>query len=103
MHAVIQTGGKQYRVTQGDVIRVELLPGEVGQSIDFDKILMISDDTNQTVGAPYIAGAKVTGEILERARAKKIHILKFHRRKHHMKRQGHRQGYIAVKITDIKA
>lgn len=102
MHAVIQTGGKQYRVAQGDVIRVELIPGEVGQSIDFDKVLMISDDKDQKIGAPFLEGAKVVAEVLERARAKKVNIIKFHRRKHHMKRQGHRQHYVAVRITDIK-
>lgn len=102
MHAVIQTGGKQYRVAEGDVIKVESLGGEVGQSIDFDKVLMISDDKEQKVGTPMLDGAKVTGEVLEQGRHKKIFILKFKRRKHHMKRQGHRQNFTAIRITDIK-
>ncbi len=102
MYAVIQTGGKQYRVQEGDIIRVEQLTGEAGQAIDFDKILMISDGEAQKVGDPHVAGAKVKAEVLEQGRAKKILILKFKRRKHHMKRLGHRQNYTAVKITKIK-
>lgn len=101
MYAVIQTGGKQYRVTKGDVIRVEKLAGDVGQSIDFEKVLMVSDGDKQTVGQPLVSGAKVSAEVVEQGRAKKLFILKFKRRKHHMKRQGHRQDYTEVKITDI--
>ncbi len=101
MYAVIKTGGKQYRVGKGDVIRVEKLVAEVGQTIDFKDVLMVSDGSNQTVGSPLVAGAKVVGEVLEQARDKKILILKFRRRKHHMKRQGHRQSFTAVRITDI--
>lgn len=102
MYAVIQTGGKQYRVAKGDVIRVEKLPVEVGQSIDFDQVLMLSDGEKQQLGQPLVSGAKVKGEVLEQKRAKKLFILKFKRRKHHMKRQGHRQSYTAVRITDIE-
>ena len=101
MYAVIKTGGKQYRVAKGDVIRVEKLAGDVGQAVDFDDILMLGEGDNQKVGTPTVAGAKVSGEILEQARDKKIFILKFRRRKHHMKRQGHRQHFTAVRITDI--
>ena len=101
MYAVIKSGGKQYRVAKGDVIRVEKLEGDVGQPIDFDNILMLGEGDNQKVGTPMVTGAKVTGEILEQARDKKIFILKFKRRKHHMKRQGHRQYFTAVRITDI--
>lgn len=101
MYAVIQTGGKQYRVEKGDVIRVEKLAGETGQPVDFDNVLMVSDGDAQKIGSPTVAGAKVVGEILEQARDKKIFILKFKRRKHHMKRQGHRQPYTAVRITEI--
>ena len=102
MYAVIQTGGKQYRVAKGDVIRVEKLSGEAGQSIDFEKVLMVVDGDAQKVGSPTVAGAKVVSEVLEQARDKKIFILKFRRRKHHMKRMGHRQSYTAVRITDIQ-
>lgn len=101
MYAVIQTGGKQYRVEKGDVIKVEQLAGEAGQFVDFEQILMLSDGDVYKVGSPTLAGAKVTGEVLEQGRAKKIFILKFRRRKHHMKRQGHRQNYTAIRITDI--
>lgn len=101
MYAVIQTGGKQYRVAKGDVIRVEQLPVEVGQTVDFDKVLMLADGEKQQVGRPTVEGAKVSAEVLEQGREKKIFILKFKRRKHHMKRQGHRQNFTAVRITDI--
>ena len=101
MYAVIQTGGKQYRVEKGDVIKVEQLDSEAGQSVDFEKVLMVSDGDSHKVGSPLLAGAKVTAEVLEQGRAKKVIIIKFRRRKHHMKRQGHRQNYTAVRITDI--
>jgi len=101
MYAVIASGGKQYRVEEGQVINLELLDGEVGKSVNFDKILMIADGEKINVGKPYIEGAKVAAEVLEHGRAKKINILKFKRRKHHMKRQGHRQGFTQVKITSI--
>jgi large subunit ribosomal protein L21 len=101
MYAVIQTGGKQYRVEKGDVIKIEQLENEAGQSVDFEQILMVSDGDVHKVGNPMLSGAKVTAEVLEHGRAKKILILKFRRRKHHMKRQGHRQNYTAVRITDI--
>ena len=101
MYAVIQTGGKQYRVAKGDVIKVEQLDSEAGQSVDFEKVLMVSDGDSHKVGSPLLAGAKVTAEVLEQGRAKKVIIIKFRRRKHYMKRQGHRQNYTAVRITDI--
>ena len=103
MYAVIQTGGKQYRVAKGDVIHVEKLDGDSGQAIDFENILMVSDGSNYKVGSPILSGAKVMGEVVEQGRAKKVFILKFRRRKHHMKRQGHRQDYTAVRIVDIVA
>lgn len=101
MYAVIQTGGKQYRVEKGDIIRVEKVDGEVGQHIDFANVMMVSTGEDQKVGSPWVSGAKVTAEVLEQARDKKVFILKFRRRKHHMKRQGHRQYFTAVRITDI--
>ncbi len=101
MYAVIQTGGKQYRVAKGDVIQIEQLAGEPGQSIDFNEVLMISTEETPKFGSPLLAGAKVVGEVLEQGRKKKILIIKFRRRKHYMKRQGHRQNYTAVRITDI--
>jgi len=103
MYAVIKTGGKQYRVSKGQTLKVEQLPAEAGQSVDFSEVLMIADGDNIQIGSPVVSGAKVSGEVVEQGRHKKIEILKFKRRKHHMKRQGHRQNYTAVKITDIKS
>ena len=101
MYAVIKTGGKQYRVAKEQIIKIERLDGEPGQSIDFEEVLMISDGGNIQVGSPLVSGAKVKAEVVEHGRSKKVEILKFKRRKHHMKRQGHRQGYTKIKITDI--
>lgn len=103
MYAVIATGGKQYRVEEGQVINLEKLDGDVGNAVNFDKILMIVDDNKVNVGKPYIEGAIVSAEVLDHGRDKKVTILKFRRRKHHMKRQGHRQSYTQVKITSIGA
>ena len=101
MYAVIKTGGKQYRVEEGQVIRVETLSAEAGETIDFSKILMVADGDDIKIGTPTVDGAKVSGKILEHGRHKKIEIIKFKRRKHHMKRQGHRQNYTAVRIESI--
>ncbi len=101
MYAVIKTGGKQYRVEEGDTLKIEDLDVEVGNNIDFDQVLMISKDDKLTVGTPFIKGCIVKAEVLDKGRHKKIKILKFRRRKHHMKRMGHRQNYIQVKITSI--
>ena len=102
MYAVILSGGKQYRVSEGDVIRLECLPAEVGQTVDFEQVLMVAKDESIQVGAPYLNSAKVSAEVLAFGRGEKVEILKFRRRKHHMKRMGHRQNYIEVKITAIK-
>jgi large subunit ribosomal protein L21 len=101
MYAVIASGGKQYRVSEGQVLKLETLPGEVGGRVEFDHVLLIADGTDINVGAPYISGAKVAGEVVEHGRADKVRIIKFRRRKHHMKQMGHRQNYTAVKITEI--
>lgn len=101
MYAVIKTGGKQYRVKTGDFIKLETLAGDVGSEISFSEILLLADGDNITMGAPFIANATVTAEIIEHARHKKIKIIKFRRRKHHMKQMGHRQNYTQVKITAI--
>ena len=101
MYAIIKTGGKQYRVSPGDALRVETLDAAVGATVDFDQVLMVGEGDSAKVGAPLVDGAKVSAEVLEHGRADKVHILKFRRRKHHMKRQGHRQNYTAVRITDI--
>lgn len=101
MYAVIKTGGKQYRVAEGDTLKIEDLNVEVGASISFDEVLMISKDDKVTVGTPFIKGSVVTAEVLANGRHKKIRIIKFRRRKHHMKRMGHRQNFTQVKITSI--
>ena len=103
MYAVIKTGGKQYRVAEGDVLKIEKLEVEPGKTIDFDEVLMVSKDGDLKVGEPLLSGAKVSGEVLEQGRHKKIEIMKFHRRKHHQKRTGHRQYFTAVRITGISA
>ncbi|MEM7401841.1 MAG: 50S ribosomal protein L21 [Pseudomonadota bacterium] len=101
MYAIIATGGKQYRVQKGDYIRVEKLAGDPGEKVEFDQVLLLADGDDVTIGAPYVDGGKVTGEVEEQARAKKVEIIKFKRRKHHMKRMGHRQSFTQVKITGI--
>ncbi len=102
MYAVIKTGGKQYRVEVGHVLKLETLPVAEGSSVDFVEVLMVVDGEQMHVGAPLVANASVQAEVLSHGRHKKIRILKFRRRKHHMKRMGHRQNYTEVKITAIK-
>ncbi|MEN8260537.1 MAG: 50S ribosomal protein L21 [Pseudomonadota bacterium] len=103
MYAVIQTGGKQYRVTEGETLKVERLPAEAGDNIEFDKVLMVQSDAGLKVGAPFVPGGKVTATVKSQGRHKKIKIIKFRRRKHHMKKMGHRQDYTEVQITGISA
>ncbi|KTD21898.1 50S ribosomal protein L21 [Legionella londiniensis] len=101
MYAVIKTGGKQYRVKEGDVLKVELLSADVGSKVDFSEVLMVADGDDISCGKPILENAVVQAEVLEHARHKKIKIIKFRRRKHHMKTMGHRQYYTQVKITGI--
>lgn len=103
MYAVIQTGGKQYRVTEGDVLKIETLVAEAGQEVEFDKVLMVQSDDSIKVGKPYVEGGKVTATVTTHGRHPKVTIVKFRRRKHYMKRAGHRQNYTEVKITGISA
>lgn len=103
MYAIIVTGGKQYRVQEGDTLKIESLPEAVGDTIKFEKVLMVGEGSSVKVGKPYVAGCNVSGTVLSQGRHKKIHIIKFRRRKHHMKSQGHRQNYTEVQITQIKA
>ncbi len=100
MYAVFESGGKQYRVTKGATIKLEKLAFEAGQEVEFDKVLMIGGDEN-VIGAPYVEGSKIKAKVLEQGRHKKIKVLKFKRRKHHMKEIGHRQYFTHVEITDI--
>jgi len=101
MYAVIQTGGKQYRVSEGDKIKVEKLNAAAGETVEFDKVLLVRSDDAVESGRPYVEGRKVTARVIAHGRHRKIHIIKFKRRKHHMKRQGHRQHYTEVEITGI--
>ncbi|MFK7160137.1 50S ribosomal protein L21 [Marinospirillum sp. MEB164] len=101
MYAVIKSGGKQYRVKEGQTLKLEKIEVATGESIQFDEVLLVSDGENIKVGAPVVAGAKVTAEVVDHGRGDKVRIIKFRRRKHHMKRQGHRQWYTEVKITGI--
>ncbi|MBB5210938.1 50S ribosomal protein L21 [Microbulbifer hydrolyticus] len=102
MYAVIESGGKQHRVEEGEVLRLEKIEVATGESVDFDKVLMVVDGDAINIGAPVVEGAKVTAEVLSHGRGEKVRIIKFRRRKHSMKRQGHRQWYTEVKITGIK-
>lgn len=101
MHAVIKTGGKQYRVSAGDKLNVETLAAEAGSDFAFDEVLMVADGDNVEVGAPFLAGVKVTAKVLEHGRGDKVMIIKFKRRKHHRKQMGHRQNYTRVEITGV--
>lgn len=101
MYAVIRTGGKQYRVSEGDVIRVETLAAEAGSSIELDDVLMIANGDDIKIGTPVLDGAKVTADVTAHGRHKKIEIVKFRRRKHFDRRTGHRQNYTELKITGI--
>ena len=101
MYAVIKTGGKQYRVSQGDRIRVESLAADEGASVNLDEVLMIGEGASVTVGEPLIADASVSARVLAHGRGKKVSIIKFRRRKHHRKQMGHRQNYTELEITGI--
>jgi large subunit ribosomal protein L21 len=101
MYAVIKTGGKQYKVAAGDYLKVEKLDGDVGSKVVIDKILMVADGENVTIGSPLVAGAKVNATVLSHGKGDKVMIFKFHRRKHYRKTQGHRQSYTEIQIVDI--
>jgi large subunit ribosomal protein L21 len=102
MYAVIKTGGKQYRVSEGDVLRVEKLDGDVGATIELGDVLMLGGE-KVSVGKPTVKGAKVTAEIVAQDRAKKIIVFKMRRRKNYRRKQGHRQPYTEIRITGISA
>lgn len=101
MYAVIKTGGKQYTVKEGDVLKIEMLPDDVGNEIKFEEVLMLVDGDNVICGTPFVSKAAVKAEVMDHGRHKKIKIIKFRRRKHHRKQMGHRQYYSQVKITAI--
>lgn len=101
MYAVVVTGGKQYRVEEGQTLKVEKLEVETGSAVELEKVLLIGNGDDVKIGQPVVEGAKVTAEVVTHGRHKKVKIMKFKRRKHHMKRQGHRQWFTEVKITGI--
>ena len=103
MYAVIKTGGKQYKVEAGAKLKVEKLSGDVGSKVVIDKVLMIADGVTTTIGAPLVAGAKVSATVLSHGRADKVMIFKFRRRKHYRKTQGHRQSFTEIQIDTIAA
>lgn len=103
MYAVIESGGKQHRVEEGEVLKLEKLEFATGEEVNFDRVLMVGEGESVKIGAPYLDGGKVTAEVVAQGRAKKVNIIKFNRRKHFRKQQGHRQWYTEVKITGISA
>jgi len=103
MYAVIQTGGKQYRVKEGATLKIEKLELGEGDSIEFDKVLMVGEGSDVKIGQPFVVGGKVSATVTSQGRHKKVKIIKFKRRKHHMKQMGHRQYYTEVQITGISA
>ncbi len=103
MYAVFETGGKQYRATAGDVLRVEKLAVEEGKAVSFDKVLLVSDGDKVTVGAPFVKGGEVKATVVAQGRGKKVRIVKFRRRKHSRTQMGHRQAYTELKIEGVSA
>ncbi|HSW69429.1 MAG TPA: 50S ribosomal protein L21 [Gammaproteobacteria bacterium] len=101
MYAVITSGGKQFRVSEGQTLKVAKIAADVGSTIDIDQVLMLVNGDDIKVGAPFLKGSKVAASIVSHGRHKKIHIVKFKRRKHHHKQMGHRQDYTEIKITQI--
>lgn len=103
MYAVVKTGGKQYRVVAGDKLKVEQIPADVGAEITLDQVLMVGEGESVKIGAPLVAGAKVTAKVVAHGRHDKINIFKMRRRKHYRKNQGHRQNYTELEIAGISA
>ncbi|MDZ7782846.1 MAG: 50S ribosomal protein L21 [Halioglobus sp.] len=103
MYAVIESGGKQHRVSEGETLKLEKIEVPTGETVDFDRVLMIGGQDDIVIGTPLVDGAKVTAEVVAHGRLGKVKIVKFNRRKHHRKETGHRQWYTEVKITGISA
>ena len=103
MYAVIESGGQQHRVEEGEVLKLEKIDAATGDQVDFDKVLLVGEGASVKVGTPYVEGCKVTGEVLTHGKGDKVRIIKFTRRTHYRKQQGHRQWFTQVKITGIKA
>ncbi len=103
MYAIIQTGGKQYRVAEGETLQVEKLNAEVGAEVVFDEVLTVVNDADVKIGAPVVEGAKVTAKVVEQGRGEKIFVFKYKAKANYRKRQGHRQPFTAVEIVKIEA
>ena len=103
MQAIIVTGGKQYKVSEGDVLFIEKLEAEAGQNITFDQVLAILDGDNATFGAPTVEGASVTANVVKNGKGKKVLVFKYKPKKNYRRRQGHRQPYTKVEITKVNA
>lgn len=103
MYAIVAAGGKQYKVREGDILRIEKIPGEVGSPVSFDQVLMVADGDNVSIGRPALEGAAVSAQIVEQGKANKLIVFKYKRRKRYRRKQGHRQSYTAVKIDAITA
>jgi large subunit ribosomal protein L21 len=103
MYAVIATGGKQYRVEKGAVLRIEKLEGEPGSTVEFGEVLLIADGDDVRLGKPQLQGGKVTATIEKHAKGDKVSVVKFRRRKHYLRQKTHRQQYTQVRVTDISA
>jgi large subunit ribosomal protein L21 len=101
MYAVIKAGGKQYRVSTGEKLRLERIDAEVGAEVQLSDVLLVGSGDSVKVGTPLVTGVSVTGKIMSHGRGEKVHIFKLRRRKHYQKRQGHRQSYTEVQITAI--
>lgn len=102
MYAIFESGGKQHRVVEGETLKLEKIEVATGDTIEFDKVYLVAKGEEISIGAPVVAGAKVIAEVVSHGRADKVKIIKFKRRKHSMKRQGHRQWFTEVKITGIQ-
>ena len=103
MYAIVDSGGKQYKIHEGEILRVEKIPGEVGSPVSFDKVLMVSDGENVRIGKPVLENVAISGHIVEQGKAKKIIVFKYKRRKRYRRKQGHRQQYTSIKVDSIKA
>jgi len=101
MYAVIESGGKQHRVTEGETLKLEKLEVATGETVEFDKVLMVANGDDLKIGTPFVEGGKVTAEVVSHGRGEKVTIIKFRRRKHSRRQAGHRQWYTEVKITGI--
>ena len=102
MYAIVHTGGKQYKIQEGETLRFEKLTGDIGSEVTFDRVLMVSDGENVTMGRPVLENAAVKGHIVEQGKAKKILVFKFKRRKRYRRKQGHRQLFTSVMIDKIQ-